>query len=138
MKRLLFLLAILGLCIANACKDDNDSVSERFKLLTDPVWNSDSLLANGVESGGAGGLLEKFAGETKFNTDGTGYVGQYDGTWKFAYNETEITITSDSLLFPVTAQIVELTKTSFKITTGFPNPAKPTEPILIRMTFKPK
>ena len=138
MKRILFLLAILGLCIAYACKKDTGSVSERFRLLTDPVWISDSLLANGVESGGEGGMLEKFAGETKFNKDGTGQIGLYDGTWKFAYQETEITISSDSLLFPVTAQIVELTKTSFKITTGFPNLANPSEPILIRMTFKPK
>ncbi len=138
MKRIIFLLAILGLIIAYACKDDNDSGSERLRLLTGPVWNSDSLLANGVEAGGAGGLLENFAGETKFNTDGSGQIGQYEGTWKFAYDETEITIASDSLTFPITAQIVELTSSSFKITTAVPNPVRPLEPILIRMTFKPK
>ena len=60
MKRILFLLAILGLIIAYACKDDNDTGSERLRLLTGPVWNSDSLLANGVEAGGEGGILEKF------------------------------------------------------------------------------
>ncbi len=139
MKRILFLLAILGLGIAYACsKDNSDSRSERFRLLTGPVWVSDSLLANGVEVGGEGELLGKFAGETKFNTDGTGQLGQYEGTWKFAYNETEITIASDSLPLPITAQIAELTANSFKITTSYPNLANPTQPIGIRMTFKPK
>lgn len=127
MKNLVIGMIILSSFILFTCKKDD--VSERFKLLTGPVWVSDSLLANGVDGSGPGGVLEKFKGEAKFNTDGTGIFGVYSGTWKFAYNETEIIIRSDSLQIPVNAQIVDLTEVSLKITTGYPN-------LKIRMTFK--
>ncbi len=135
MKNFLILLILTGCAISYSCK--KDEVSERFSLLTGPIWVSDSLLANGVDASGPGGILEKFKGDAKFNKDGTGYFGNYTGTWDFAYNETEITIYSDSLLFALTTQIVELTKVSLKVTTAFPT-ANPQAPIHIRMTFKAK
>jgi len=120
----------------SSCK--KNSQSEPFKLLTGPIWASDSLLANGVDAGGPAGMLENFKGEAKFNEDGTGYFGIYTGTWRFAYNETQIVIKTDFLLLPLTTKIAELTKLSLKITTSFPNPINPSTPINIRMTFKAK
>jgi hypothetical protein len=129
MKKLVILMTILISFILFTCKKDD--ISQRFKLLTGPVWVSDSLLANGIDASDPGEVLEKFKGEAQFNTDGTGVFGIYTGTWKFAYDETEIIINSDSLQIPITAQVVELTKISLKITTGYPG-------IKIRMTFKTK
>ena len=70
----------------------------------------------------------KFKGDAKFNEDGTGHFGVYTGTWRFAYNETQIVITTDSLPVPLTAKIAELTKLSLKITTIFPNLINPATP----------
>jgi hypothetical protein len=136
MKNILLLLIVAGLTLASSCK--KDSQSEPFKFLTGPVWASDSLLANGVDASGPGGMLNNFKGDAKFNEDGTGYFGIYKGTWKFAYNETQIIITADSLTLPLTTKIAELTKISLKVTTGYPNIQNPSSPILIRMTFKAK
>jgi hypothetical protein len=136
MKNLVILLITLSSIILFTCKKDEES--GRFKLLTSPTWKSDSLLADGLDAGGPGGILEKFKGDAKFNTDGTGIFGIYSGTWKFAYNETEIIISSDSLIIPVTAQIAELTSASLKITTGFPDKLNSSHFFKIRMTFKSK
>ena len=84
------------------------------------------------------GCLNNFKGEAKFNEDMTGYFGIYTGTWRFAFNETQIVITTASLPIPLTTIIAELTKSSLKITTSYPNPLNPTTPINIRMTFKAK
>lgn len=132
----LVLLFIISVCFAFfACNKDSDS--ERFKLLTDPSWESDSLLANGFDAGGPDGLLKNFKGVAKFNKDGTGNFGIYKGTWRFAYDETQIVIETDSLPVPLTTQIAELTSASLKITTGYPNFVTGI-PIKIRMTFKAK
>ena len=136
MKNLALLLIFAGCLFSSSCK--KDSQSEPFKLLTGPVWVSDSLLANGVDAGGPAGILFNFKGEAKFNQDGTGYFGVYTGTWRFAFNETQIIITADSLALPLTTQIAELTSNSLKIKTSYPNLLNPAAPILIRMTFKPK
>jgi hypothetical protein len=137
MKNFVILLITLCSLFLFTCK--KDELSERFKLLTGPVWMSDSLLADGVDASAPGGVLEKFKGEAKFNKDGTGVFGIYSGTWEFAYNETEIVIHSDSLLIPaVTTNIAELTSTSLKITTAFPEKLNPGHFIKIRMTFKSK
>ena len=137
MRIILSMLIIAGSFLVLTCKKDEHS--ERFKLLTTPVWVSDSLLANGVEASGSGELLEKFKGDAKFNKDGTGYFGKYTGTWMFAGKETEIVIFSDSIPLPsLTTSIVELTNNSLKITTGFPNVMNLPETISIRMTFKAK
>jgi hypothetical protein len=136
MKNLALLLIVAGCVYAFSCK--KDSQSESFKLLTGPVWTSDSLLANGVDASGPSGMLVNFKGEAKFNQDGTGYFGIYKGTWRFAFNETQIIITADSLALPITTKIAELTSKSLKVTTSYPNLINPAAPLLIRMTFKAK
>jgi hypothetical protein len=124
MKNLILLLVISGCFYMISCK--KDSQSENFKLLTTPVWSSDSLLVNGTDASDPGGLLENFKGDVKFNTDYTGTFGDYTGTWRFALNET----------LPLTTQIVELTTASLKIKTSFP--VIQGTPLNIRMTFKAK
>jgi hypothetical protein len=135
MRRILNLLPFAVIFIAVACEEQ---VSERFRLLTTPVWTSDSLLAEGVDAGGPGGILEKFKGDAKFNEDGTGIFGKFEGTWKFVYDETQLFISSDSLIIPITANIVELNDVSLKITTSYPVKDDPGNPLDIRMTFKVK
>jgi hypothetical protein len=136
MKNLALLLIITGCFFVSSCK--KNSQSESFKLLTGPIWESDSLLANGFDASGPGGMLKNFKGDAKFNPDYTGYFGIYTGTWRFAFNETQIVITTDSLPLPLTNKIAELTKTSLKVTTSYPNLVNPAAPINIRMTFKAK
>jgi hypothetical protein len=136
MKNILFMMIISGCLIGFACK--KESQSERFKLLTGPVWYADSLLSNGVDASGTGGVLQKFKGDAKFKEDGTGYFGKYTGTWQFNPYETKVTIASDSLIFPVVCDIIELNSSSFKVKTVVPNPLNITQYLNIRMTFKPK
>jgi len=136
MKNFALLLIIAGVLYSSSCK--KDSQSESFKLLTGPIWVSDSLLANGVDASGPAGILFNFKGDAKFNQDGTGYFGIYQGTWRFAFNETEIIITADALDLPLTTKIAELTSKSLKITTSYPNLLNPAAPLKIRMTFKAK
>ncbi len=110
-----------------------EDYSERFMLLTAHTWQSDSLLADGTDASNEGELLEGFAGQAMFRIDGSGYVGLYTGKWSFSNNETEITINTDSLALPITANIEELTDNTFKITTSYPAFNRP--PIAVRMTF---
>ena len=135
MKNLALLVIISGCFIVFACK--KETTSENFRLLTGPVWASDSLLAEGIDVSKPGQLLAKFVGDIKFREDGTGYFGQYTGTWRFSYNETELVISSDSLQFPLTTNIVELNKKSLKVTTSYPS-GDQSNPFDIRMTFKAK
>ncbi|MDP4223311.1 MAG: hypothetical protein Q8868_08365, partial [Bacteroidota bacterium] len=128
-------LVLTGCFAAFSCSKKE---SERFRLLTGPVWVTDSLLANGVNAAGPGGLLTKFMGDAKFKADGTGYFGKYTGTWMFSSGETKLVIESDSLVLPVTADIKELTSISLKLTTLFPNLTDLQHPYNIRMTFKSK
>jgi hypothetical protein len=134
MKTLVLLLIISGCISLASCKKDTQS--ENFKLLTGPTWASDSLLANDVDASGPDGMLKNFKGDAKFNTDYTGTFGVYSGTWRFASNETQLVITTDSLPFPVTTQIAELNTVSLKIITIYPNPLGVLTKI--RMTFKAK
>jgi hypothetical protein len=135
MKNLIMLLIFAGCFLAFSC---GEKESERFKLLTGPIWDPDSLLANGIDASGPGGILTDFLGDAKFNTDGTGYFGNYTGEWMFNSDETELVITSDSLPIPVIADIKELTSISLKLTTVMPNPVNIQNPYNIRMTFKAK
>ena len=130
------LILILGFIIVAACKKESES--ERFTLLTDHKWISDSLLAEGIDASGPGQRLEKFKGEAEFRKDGTGNFGKYTGTWAFAYNETRLNIDSDSLQVPLSVNIIELLSSSLKVTTAFANPLDLSNPIDIRMTFKAK
>ena len=59
------------------------------------------------------------------------YTGKFNGTWRLTANETQIVISSDSLFFPLTVRIAELTQVSLKITTSYSSTN-------IRMTFKAK
>jgi hypothetical protein len=136
MKRLILFSIFSGLILFYGCK--KDTTSERFKLLTGPVWTTESLLANGVDASGTGQILEKFKGDAKFNEDGTGYFGLYDGTWYFAFEETQIVIKTDSLPIPLTSLIDELTSTKFKISTSYSSAVNPAVPIAISMTFRIK
>jgi hypothetical protein len=136
MKNLILIAIISGTMLAFACKKDDKS--ERFKFLTTPVWTSDSLLANGANASGPGGILEKFKGEAKFRDDGTGYFGIYTGIWRFNSDETELVIVTDSLVLPIISDIIELKATSLKVTTLAPNQQNPSQPYNIRMTFKAK
>jgi hypothetical protein len=129
------IILVAATFILACCKKDDQS--ERFKLLTGHIWESDSLLVDGADASGPGGVLEKFKGDAVFRADGTGDFGLYSGTWYFYDNERNITIASDSLRFPLTSRIVELTETSLKITTSFPSPV-PGVNFAIRITFIPK
>jgi hypothetical protein len=137
MKKLSLSFIIFITLFVFACSKKEKS--ERFRLLTTPVWTSDSLLANKQDASKPGGLLEKFKGDAKFSEDGTGTFGSYIGSWVFNPAETELTIFSDSLpnRLPVTCDIVELNTDSLKITTVVPD-KNTLEPIDIRMTFKAK
>lgn len=136
MKNIALLLLISVTVLVASCT--KETVSDRFTFLTSHIWRTDSLLAGGVNASGPGQLLEKFAGDIKFDEDGTGYFGQYTGTWRFVYDETSIVLESPELPVPLTALIKELTATSLKLTTNYPNLTDPSTPLKIRMTFKPK
>ncbi|MBW7847431.1 MAG: hypothetical protein H3C41_05020 [Bacteroidales bacterium] len=131
---LLILFSVIFCLISCNKAEEND----RFELLTTPLWQSDSLLVNGLEAGGQGQILEKFNGTAKFNRDATGYFGQYTGSWRFADDRNQIIITTDSLPIPLTTLIRELTSTSLKITTAYPDQTNPSETMNIRMTFVAK
>ena len=132
-RKIVLILSVIIMLIWGCNKGDNNS--ETFNLLTDHAWVSDSLLLNGLDASSPGSMLEKFKGDAQFYEDGSGYFGQYEGGWYFTNNESDITITSDSLQLPLTSNIIELTDQSFKITTQFP-----AGPLLldVRITFKAK
>jgi hypothetical protein len=138
MKNFIVLFFIASCLIAVTCSKEKKS--ERFKLLTTPVWACDSLLANGavVEASGPYNYLLKFTGDAKFKENGTGNFGNYTGQWRFNEDETAITIITDSLPLPLYCPIIELTVQSLKITTNVPDRANPQISIFIRMTFKSK
>lgn len=131
-----FFWILLFILLNISCGKNNGD--DRFDLLTRPTWASDSLLVNGFPAGGPGQLLYKFKGNAKFNEDGTGTFGLYNGKWWFTENRTQIIINSDSLKLPLTAIIKELTSASLKITTAVPDTAHIGFMLAIRMTFKAK
>jgi len=133
MKNIVLLLFLAAIFAAGSCK--KDTTSERFDLLIAHMWTSDSLLANGVDAGGAGQPLEIFKGDVMFYRDGTGTFGQFSGEWTLADNDESLVIISSSLPIPSLAtHIVELTQSSLKVTFNYPSQP----PLSIRMTFKPK
>jgi hypothetical protein len=136
MKNLLLLIIIALLVSLSACSKDEGS--DRFDLITAHVWKSDSLLADGVDASGPGQILEKFKGDIQFKKDGTGYFGQYTGTWRLTNNDANLVIQSPELVAAVTSTIIELTETSLKVKFSYPNLVNPSDPLDIRMTFKPK
>lgn len=136
MKYTGIVLLLAAMIIAFGCQKDEEPTP--FELLTGTVWASDSLLVNGQNAGGSGGLLEGFQGDATFNTDMTGTFGTFTGTWRFAASETQLVITTEALPLPLTANIVELNKTDLKLETIFPDPENIGQTLLIRLTFKAK
>jgi len=136
MKRVL-LLALMIALLLTACKKKEEG-TERFRLLTGTVWQSEILNVEGEDASGPGEPLEKFVGDAEFYKDGTGYFGEYTGTWYFSNNENNITITSPDLAVPLTTTIGELTAQKFSISTSFPIPPDLTTPKLIEITFRAK
>jgi hypothetical protein len=136
MKKIFFLLTITSVILLSSCKDKE---SDRFKFLTEPVWVAVSLMANGVDATGPGGLLEGFVGDAKFNADGTGTFGTYTGTWQFNVTEDKLILATPSLPITITLDILELTSTSLKVKGSVPDTQNLTgPPIEIQMTFRPK
>ncbi len=134
MKNILILMVSFFLIpVFFACNKEESTT--RIDLLTSHIWIADSLLVNGEDASGEGGFLEDFKGDTKFNADGTGYLGNVVGYWEFTSKETKIIITSDSLPFPVTTNIIELSASSLKLTTAIPGVGVINN---IRMAFIPK
>ncbi|HOU03436.1 MAG TPA: hypothetical protein PLL94_14360 [Bacteroidales bacterium] len=137
MRNFALVTVILLSFIAFSC--NKDGKSERFELLTTNIWVTDSLLADGIDAGGPGGVLENFKGEAQFKEDGTGTFGNYTGIWYFTDNkETDIMIKPDTEPIYFKCKVVELTSQSFKITTSAPDRTNPAKVYKIRMTFKPK
>lgn len=137
MRNFALVTVILLSFIAFSC--NKDGKSERFELLTTNIWVTDSLLADGIDAGGPGGVLENFKGEAQFKEDGTGTFGNYTGIWYFTDNkETDIMIKPDTEPIYFKCKVVELTSKSFKITTSAPDRTNPAKVYKIRMTFKPK
>lgn len=136
MRRLAFILILISLSITYFSCSNKDDKSDKFNFLTDNIWLSDSLLVNGIDASGEGEPLEKFVGEATFNKDGSGTFGLYDGSWYFTNNEEVIVIVTEDLPIPLTCNIVELTASSFKITTAFNDPTL--GQLAIRITFKAK
>lgn len=75
----IFLTVILLVTVS--CEKDKES--ERFKLLTGRIWQSNELLVDGADE--SAGLLAGFVGEAKFNKDGTGYFGQFAYSCDFGH-----------------------------------------------------
>jgi hypothetical protein len=137
MKRILFLLLLAGVFVFSSCNKDDDK-SARFKFLTAVTWETDELLVDGEDASGEGQFLENFKGDVKFNSDGTGTFGQYEGTWGLQNKDTELVIYSQEIGFPLTTIIEELTAARLRIVTSFPNFLNPQENLEIKMSFNAK
>lgn len=135
--RFLVLIATVSFLVSG-CKKEDDAKSERFILLTSHVWTSQTLEVNGIDASGPDGFLEDFVGDAKFNEDGTGNLGDVEGTWSFANNETQLVISSVSLTIPVTGNIVQLNETTLEITTSVPNPVDPLTKVDVRLVYVAK
>lgn len=133
MKRIVVLVLIVAVSMLAACKKDKES--ERFRFLTGTNWQSDILTVDGEDASQEGQPLHAFVGEAQFRKDGTGYFGQYTGTWYFSNQEASITIVTEGLPLPLTALIDELTASSLKIRTTFPVLGDPQNPNEIVITF---
>lgn len=136
MRNIICISFITIALLLTACSKEKES--ERFRLLTTPVWVSESILVNGVKPEGDWDFLNEFTGEAKFNKDGTGYFGSYTGEWRFNEAETEITIVPAAIGLPIITEIIELTSTTLKISPTIPNPQNPQESADIIMIFKAK
>lgn len=139
MKNLLLFIAVMAGLWLSGCKKDGNT-DELYTWLTEKPWRTDTLQVNGSEPTGLlGERFEKFRGEARFNEDGTGTFGSYNGTWRFPdKTRKQLVINADSLGFPLTTDIVELKANSLKITTSLPDLWGDEGTLNIRITFRPK
>ena len=136
MKKQFFLFCITICVLIIACSKEEKS--ERFKLLTTPVWTSESFVATGTDTSGVGAIIKQLKGDAKFNEDGTGYFGSFTGQWRFNPDETEITIVAQSLPLPIVTEIILLTAQSLKLNAPVTIQSHPQDLIDLLMTFKAK
>ncbi len=136
MKNLALILIISGLLAVFGCKKDKES--ERFILLTTPIWTTESIVATGADTTGVGVIIKQLTGDAKFKEDGTGYFGQFTGQWRFNTDETEITIITASLPVPINADIILLTTQSLKLTIDVTLQSHPQDLVNLLLTFKAK
>ena len=134
MKNIALFLVIC--CCFQIFSCSKDSESEKFKLLTGPVWASDSLLVNGEDASGPGELLENFKGDVKFNED-------YTGNFGILYRNMEIRLRRNTdchliRLPPYPAHGNNCRTDPDLIKNNNKLPVPPTDTINIRMTFKAK
>jgi hypothetical protein len=125
-----WLVCVAFCLLITAC--NKEEKSERFILLTTPVWSAESFEASGTDTTGIGLLIKQLDGDAKFNEDGTGYFGNFTGQWKFMSDETQIQISTQSLPAPVLTDIILLTDQSLKLLATVTILA----PIDLSMTFK--
>lgn len=116
MQKFAIFFVFSALVIAFACKKDEQT--ERFKYLTTPVWEAESLLLNGEDASNHE-VLGKFIGEAKFNKNGTGYLNESAARWRFLNNESQLLIDPDDLQVDIIANINKLDKDSLIISTSF-------------------
>lgn len=137
MKHYLLLFVIIAALFISGCNKEDEN--DLYVIITRSIWTTDSLLVDNLDASGPGQILENFKGDAKFNEDGTGTFGKYTGTWRFPdQTRKQLVIVTDSLAFPLTTNIIELTKQSLKITTELPDLTGQSENLHIRMTFIPK
>lgn len=136
MKKEIVLFCLTVCLLVFACSKEEKS--ERFELLTTPVWTTESIVATGADTTGVGVLVKMLKGDAKFNEDGTGTFGTFTGQWNFNSDETEITITTLSLPGSLVADIITLTAQSLKLSTDITLPTHQEDLINIQMSFNVK
>ena len=136
MKDRIFLFCITACMILFSCSKKDKS--ERFILLTTPVWTTESIVATGTDTTGIGVLIKQLEGDAKFNEDGSGSFGSFTGQWWFNPDETNITIKTQSLIVAIVADIIQITAQSLKLSTPVTLPTHPSDPINLLITFKAK
>jgi hypothetical protein len=134
MRSALLVSAVICLLITACSKDEK---SERFRLLTTPVWSSESFDASGPDTTGIGILVKQLKGDAKFKEDGTGSFGNFTGQWKFLSDETQIQILTQ-ILPPIITDIIQLTAQTLKLSATVTIITHPQDPIDLVMTFKAK
>jgi len=135
MKKFIYLsLVALVLLLVSCSKDEK---SERFILLTTPVWTTESITATGADTTGVGVLIKLIRGDAKFNPDGTGTLGMFSGQWSLSDDENQITITT--LALPaIVADILTLTAQSLSLSADITIATHPQDLIKIVLSFKVK
>lgn len=136
MKKLIYLTFVAVALFLYSCSKDKES--ERFTLLTTPVWTTESITATGADTTGVGVLIKLIRGDAKFNTDGTGTFGMFSGKWSLNSDEDQITITTLALPSSIVADILTLTNQSLKLSADITIATHPQDLINLVLSFKVK